>query len=215
MSHRIVGLGEIRPSVILKLFALAVLALLNGCLGLPGNSSLNSETCSTQIRHEEDNGSGHYPFCSELKWNTSPPTSGKHYGSHAAFGTYTDSVPYGFLVHSLEHGAIVIGYNCPEGCAKEVEDMQAMIDRYPCDSGCTNLNLRRFVLAPDPRINVRWAASAWNWSWKSTCPDTVSLAKFSHDHYAQGLEDLFELGIDLSPQKWCPVLVNGKPIVSR
>jgi hypothetical protein len=161
------------------------------------------------VQQHPDEGQGHQSFCTQLVYHTNPPTSGVHYGIHAAFKTYTDSIPYGFLVHSLEHGAIVIGYNCPEGCAEEVALVQAMIDAFPCDTTptppCEGLNLKRFVLAPDPRLDVRWAAAAWDWSWKSGYMDTASLAAFSRSRLDKGPEDLFELGYDDSENGWCPI----------
>ena len=52
----------------------------------------------------------------------SPPVFGDHYPTWAAFQTYEYPVPLGYLVHSLEHGAVVVFYDCPEGCAEEVAE---------------------------------------------------------------------------------------------
>src|SRR4029434_4507222 len=56
----------------------------------------------------------HVPLCSPVNYPTHPPTSGRHYRDWAQYKTYSIPVPHGFTVHNLEHGAIVISYNCPE-----------------------------------------------------------------------------------------------------
>ena len=45
-------------------------------------------------------------------WNSDPPTSGQHYGQWAPAGFYDDAIPDGYLVHNMEHGYVIIYYNC-------------------------------------------------------------------------------------------------------
>ncbi|HET6346967.1 MAG TPA: DUF3105 domain-containing protein, partial [Myxococcota bacterium] len=50
-----------------------------------------------------------------LDYSTNPPASGNHYPSpERVLGEHTAPVPRGRYVHSLEHGAIVLAYNCPQ-----------------------------------------------------------------------------------------------------
>ena len=44
------------------------------------------------------------------KWNSSPPTSGPHYGVPAVWDFYDEEVPLVQTVHNLEHGGVVIHY---------------------------------------------------------------------------------------------------------
>lgn len=46
-----------------------------------------------------------------IQYETSPPTSGTHYPNATQAGFYKKMPPYGNLVHSLEHGAVVIYYH--------------------------------------------------------------------------------------------------------
>lgn len=46
-----------------------------------------------------------------VDYATGPPTSGAHYGRAINAGFYSDAQPNGNLVHSLEHGAVVIYYD--------------------------------------------------------------------------------------------------------
>jgi len=47
-------------------------------------------------------------------WNSDPPTSGDHYALWATAGFYDDAIPDGYLVHDMEHGYVVIYYNCEQ-----------------------------------------------------------------------------------------------------
>lgn len=60
----------------------------------------------------KDLGRGHVPVTKQVKYNSNPPTSGKHYEEWTKAGFYDKPVADGHLVHSLEHGYIIISYNC-------------------------------------------------------------------------------------------------------
>ena len=69
-------------------------------------------------------------------YNSSPPTSGKHYAVQSFDGFYTEEdlpgfgeYPLGYLVHSLEHGYIIFWYNCDLLSADECEVMKDDIER--------------------------------------------------------------------------------------
>ena len=53
-----------------------------------------------------DDGEQHDPY------NSNPPTSGPHYAQPASAGFYDEALPDEQLVHNLEHGYVVIWYNC-------------------------------------------------------------------------------------------------------
>jgi hypothetical protein len=132
----------------------------------------------------------HVAACSAVSYASNPPTGGNHYGTWAAFQNYDFAVPAGFLVHSLEHGAVVFWYNCPEGCADEVARANALIDSLPVDPLCAGTSTqRRAILVPSPDLDARWAASAWGFLVKAECLDEGTLLSFYAEHYGQGPED--------------------------
>lgn len=57
----------------------------------------------------------------QVDYSTSPPTSGPHYGDWTDAGYYEETPPAGNLVHSLEHGAVVIYYD-PDALTPEAEE---------------------------------------------------------------------------------------------
>jgi hypothetical protein len=152
---------------------------------------LDGGACTTTVKQHPDEGAQHLTSCLPAPtYCTNPPSSGNHYPSWADYMTYDTPVPWGHLVHSLEHGAIVIVYNCPGGCADEVAAAQAMIDALPVDPICTAPTKRRVILAPDPTLDVRWAASAWTWTIRAPCFDAAAFSAFAGAHYGMGREDL-------------------------
>lgn len=135
--------------------------------------------------------------CDPVTYLTNPPSSGTHYGIWTEYKTYDAPVPEGFWVHSLEHGAIVISYNCPEGCATEVAAAQTMIDSLPVDPLCYpsgGTSLRRVVMTPDPHLTTRFAASAWGFTLRATCFDAPRFRAFTLAHYAHTAEDFCSPG---------------------
>jgi uncharacterized protein DUF3105 len=146
--------------------------------------------CSWEIAQHPNEGAFHVDCLPVPTYGTKPPSSGNHYPIWADFKTYTTPVPWGHLVHSLEHGAIVIVYNCPEGCPDEVAAAQAMLDALPTDPICTAPTKHRAILAPDPTLDVRWAASAWTWTLRASCFDAPTFHDFATAHYGMGGEDL-------------------------
>ena len=59
-----------------------------------------------------DLGRGHIPLGEVVDYNSNPPTSGKHYEDWIRAGVYETSKDDRNLVHSLEHGYIIMSYNC-------------------------------------------------------------------------------------------------------
>ncbi|MBC8133072.1 MAG: DUF3105 domain-containing protein, partial [Deltaproteobacteria bacterium] len=53
-------------------------------------------------------GAAHVAACSTLTVPSLPPTSGSHYPSWPVFRAYDKPVPWGFLLHGMEHGVVVI-----------------------------------------------------------------------------------------------------------
>ncbi len=58
---------------------------------------------------------------SELNYQRTPPTAGPHTGDTVPAGFYEETPPLGALVHTLEHGAVVIYYD-PESITPEARE---------------------------------------------------------------------------------------------
>lgn len=168
--------------------------------------------CDTTVSKFAVDPSPHIPECFPVMYSTNPPTSGPHYPLWAAFQTYKTPVPQGFYVHDLEHGAVVITYNCPGGCDAELAALQAFLDARPADPLCTAPVKFRHVVTPDPHLDVRFAASAWGWALKSKCFDLAVLGPFMDAHYAHGPENFCFDGTDVSSPDAGVPSTCGQPV---
>jgi hypothetical protein len=168
--------------------------------------------CAAVEQRHGIEGHDHVPSCTTIRYGTTPPSSGSHYPEWAAFKVYDSAIPEGFWVHDLEHGAVVLSYNCalarsdgdasPAGdCASDVAAARRMIDSLPDDPLCTAAAegvRHRIVLVPDPKLDVPFAASAWGWTLRARCFDEGTFRAFVDRHYAQGPEALCAQGADVS-----------------
>lgn len=134
----------------------------------------------------------HTTECTEVSYGTNPPSSGAHYGSWPRFKVYDAPVPRGFLVHGMEHGAVVLGYSCTD-CDAEVAAARALVAelgpdplccREPSCEGATT----RVILAPDPRLDTPWAAAAWGFTLVADCFEPDVFRAFVDAHRGRGPE---------------------------
>jgi hypothetical protein len=147
--------------------------------------------CEVTVRPVAQEPGTHVPPIAVIEWSSNPPATGSHYSVWARWNrAYTDPVPRGHYVHNLEHGGVVLLYNCPEGCAEDIAGLQAVLDALPADPKCASPLRTRTLLTPDPLLpeGVRIAAAAWNWTYTAPCLDPGSLRVFIDEHYNQGTE---------------------------
>ena len=75
--------------------------------GCGGGVNVDSE----DIVQFPDEGIDHVPEGTPITYGTDPPTSGTHYPVAQPGGHYTREILPGYLVHTMEHGGIIIYYN--------------------------------------------------------------------------------------------------------
>jgi len=65
-------------------------------------------------------------------YNSDPPTSGWHYAEPAEAGFYESSLPDEQLVHNLEHGHVIISYDCARvaDCEDVKTELRGLVDRF-------------------------------------------------------------------------------------
>lgn len=141
--------------------------------------------------------SPHVPAGTAVNYSSNPPSSGPHYPVWANFQEFSTVVPDGNLVHSMEHGAVLLLYNCnvaEPACAGIVSALRAIRDAIATDPSCDPSIRVRVVIAPRPLNDTVVAAAAWGQTYRADCVDPVSLTKFVNDHYGKGPEDLCAAG---------------------
>jgi len=164
----------------------------------PDASDVTS-ACNTVVSAFIPDPSPHVMTCSEVTYPTNPPTSGPHYPIWAAFKTYMNPVNPGFLVHSMEHGAVVIHYRCTAAtpCDAELAALATFLAARPADPLCLEPTHARIIVTPSVTIDTRFAVSAWGASLRSDCFDLDALGAFLDLNYAKGPENFCSDGVDL------------------
>lgn len=85
-------------------------------------------------------------------YNTTPPTSGPHWGNLAPWGISAQPIPDELQVHNLEDGGVGIQYNCPDGCPQLVAQLEPIVRQFP----------EGVFMAPYPDMEHLLVLTAWN-----------------------------------------------------
>jgi hypothetical protein len=114
------------------------------------------------------------------------PASGNHWGAWAEWNRdYTKPIKRGFLIHNLEHGGIVLSYNCSSPTASaDCRAAHAALLQLKESFGET-----RVVVTPDPTQPTRYGIRAWRWAYTSDCVDETKMLTFMDQHFRHGRED--------------------------
>src|SRR5204863_8201736 len=102
-----------KNSMIRTLVLLALALTVPACGGKPDHSSSQAlKTPDRDIETFPSEGSEHVPVGTQITYLTDPPTSGSHYAEFLAEGGfYTTEINPPYVVHSMEHGGIIIYYS--------------------------------------------------------------------------------------------------------
>ncbi|MSP61438.1 MAG: DUF3105 domain-containing protein [Myxococcales bacterium] len=185
-----------------------------------GGGYLNSDAgalhcplmCSPAVEAVKEEGAFHIDYCDTAPHAHNPPTSGLHWPWHPEWGVFTGVPQREWWIHALEHGGVVLLYNCPPAIDGGVPDGGGM-GAYPCPdmgvpkapNGCPNeiaklvaifkarkpdhLGVVRIIVAPDPLLPKKFGAVAWNWSYVSDQFDEKAIQCFVDARYGNGPED--------------------------
>jgi hypothetical protein len=170
--------------------------------------------CSPLVQAIPDEGRAHVPAGTPVVYQHNPPASGPHWslppnGDHP-FGVFLDVVvPREWWVHNLEHGGVVLLYNCglsdggtcqalgyddtcagdlgvpPAGCPEVTDALRTLHDERAPDE----FNEVRVLVTADPYAPRRVSAIAWDWLWESDSVDLAAMRCFRDARYGQGPEE--------------------------
>ena len=123
----------------MRMVVLAGMILVVPACGSSGSNSDPGDTSVFQAPVYSDpgietfpsEGRTHVPVGTTVVYNTDPPTSGNHYPSPQAGGYYETPIAAGYLVHSLEHGGIVIYYDPSIITTPQKDSLKAMAKAHP------------------------------------------------------------------------------------
>ena len=162
----------------------------------------------------EDLGRTHVPVGTQTYYNSNPPTSGPHYEVWTRAGVLDAPADDRFLLHSLEHGYIIMSYNCDlanplvsqvnesSNSAKMATDSATLSEGFRSQD-CTSLkdNLarvfdekgkRKLIVVPRMDLNVPIVLTAWTRMEKLTMFDEEKIKSFIDAYRDQGPERTME-----------------------
>lgn len=127
-------------------------------------------------------GREHVPVGTKVQYNSNPPTSGPHYEEWEKAGIYDQPLVDEKMVHSLEHGYVIISYNC--------SDCQELVTRL--SDLAKAQNLWKLIVVPRPNLDSRIALTAWGRIDKFTDFDEERIVKFIKAFRDRGPEKTME-----------------------
>ncbi|MBI3287439.1 MAG: DUF3105 domain-containing protein [Chloroflexi bacterium] len=119
-----------------------------------------------------------------FEWNSDPPTSGWHDPVPARAAVYREPVPDANLVHSLEHGYVIISYNCGDLSQEECDELVRKLEDLFVRFGGFKL-----IVVPRPTLESRIALTAWGWIDKFDEYDEGRIVAFINARRDKGPED--------------------------
>lgn len=155
------------------------------------------------------------------QYNSNPPTSGPHLPAWVKPGVYTQPQQEGELIHSLEHGYIIISYNCgvhlnsfvifPKVFAHDEEGPSADLNLGSLATGSTvndtqacktlieqmtelanRKRLWKLIVVPRPQLDTTLALTAWGRIDKFDDFDRTRIERFIDFYRDHGPEQTME-----------------------
>ena len=94
-------------------------------------AQIAAPTSDPDIETFPSEGQEHVDVGTTVTYLTDPPTSGAHYPSPQDGGYFETAIAAGYLVHSLEHGAVVIYYNPATVTDPQKDSLKALAAAHP------------------------------------------------------------------------------------
>lgn len=177
------------------LLVIAAAFLLCSCATGPASLPDNGPgTAYPLVKEFPDMGSGHIPHPSfpHEPYNSAPATSGPHTPYTASWGIHEEPVAEEILLHNMEHGGIIVGYNCTD-CAELVNDLTDLAVDYS-----------KMIVAPNPNLETPIVLSSWRHALYLEKLDAVGIAAI------QAFIDAY-YGIDHHPMGASHHMGQGRP----
>ena len=138
----------------------------------------------SQVDSFPSEGSNHVDQGTQIDYKRIPPLSGPHYGSTVSAGFYEETQPFGSLVHTLEHGAVIIYYD-PAALTPEAE---ASLRAWARNNQGT---WRSVVVVPNPKKNPEhpYVLTAWRHRLTLDSYSAEAVQAFAAEYLGRGPEN--------------------------
>jgi hypothetical protein len=149
--------------------------------GLPERGD---EALLTDVERVPSEGTEHVTRGTRIDYERVPPLSGPHYGTSAEAGFYEETPALGAIVHSLEHGAVVIYYD-PAALDGEAESsLRAYATEH---TGAW----KSVIVAPNPNEEpaTGYVLTAWRHRLRLDGYDEATVRAFLAEYLGRGPEN--------------------------
>lgn len=143
------------------------------------------EQALADVRTFESEGAGHVDAGTEVDYGTNPPTSGDHYARSADPGFYEATPPLGNVVHSLEHGHVVVYYDPAEITPEARSSLEAFAAAHSGDPWAA------VIVAPHPNDDIEspYVLTAWRTMLEMDDYDAETVRAFLAEYLGRGPEN--------------------------
>ncbi len=161
--------------------AAIVAVLVVGLLVVTQTGALDQPGTQVPIQSREHiaQGASHPPY------NSDPPTGGWHYAEPANAGFYDQPIADETIVHNLEHGHVVLSYDCSKltNCDAVKAQLRDLVKRY---------NTWKIVAVPRQNVDAPLALTAWGRIEKLPGYDQAKIDAFIRAYRDHGPEQTME-----------------------
>jgi len=145
---------------------------------------------SIQERMVPNEGSTHVAVGTTVQYAANPPASGSHYSaagvSPAAKGFHDETVRPEIWIHNLEHGDVVVLYDCPGNCDTGfLNQLRTLPDAVPA----SRFGTKKIIITRYPGLTPQIMAVAWDVQLDFEAFDRDGLVSFYQRHQGRGPED--------------------------
>ncbi len=181
--------------VVLALAIIVVARILSQSAATALNNHIKFQAVTTLVGQQvQDEGRNHIDPSTTATYASYPPSSGPHYNAQGIAPVPWQTISTlaeGQYIHNLEHGGIVVLYNCPSG--SDCTTLRNQLENYvnnlvPVEP---QFNEMKIVLSPYSRgMQKKIALVAWDYIQFLDSYDQNAITRFYESHVDKGPEPI-------------------------
>ncbi len=140
-----------------------------GSSSAPAGVPMDEAGC-TDIEEFEAEGREHIDPAQAVEYETTPPTSGNHFGTPLDAGFFPSEQPEGAVLHNLEHGQIAIWYS-PDMPEEAIDGLEAYVETANNDPDLPGTAPRPVLAVPYDGLEGDATYAATGWAASQACAE--------------------------------------------
>ena len=141
-------------------------------------------------------GANHVPEGTKEEYSTNPPTSGPHYANSQPAGIYDKPAPDGNLIHSMEHGAVILWYKPSDNTDNQAAEATKSAKKSALSSQdierlkqiFKSVSVSKKIMVPRDSLDVPVALTSWGRLLKLQTIDEAQIRTFMETNEDRGPE---------------------------